>query len=188
MSLCLSPLLLLVSAGGAVQLGHTAVRLVTIGLAFQAWVAGLWLWPVQTQWQQDHFVPPQYSMPPGVTETSYTLDDAILLNGYLYDTSGDAITLYWKSLRPTTESYTVFVHVSDSQGNVVASHDSPPQESNLYTFCWIPGEVVPDTHPIELAPGSYSLSVGMYHWPDLQRLSVTPAQPHDVIFLGEIHK
>jgi len=184
--LFLSPLFLLVGAAGAVRLGSKAVRLALIGLAVQALVSGLLMWPVTTGWRQSGFAPPRYSLPEGIQEADFALGDVIRLKGYRFD--GDGVTLYWQSLRPVTAGFTVFVHLLDSQGQMAAAHDSPPQENRLPTYCWLPGEIVSDTHPVVLGPGDYDLFVGMYDWPDLERLPVSPAQAHDAIFLGRVQK
>lgn len=86
------------------------------------------------------------------------------------------LTLFWQPLRTIQPNLVVFVHLLDSQGNLVAQHDSPPDQGRRPTPFWQPGEVVVDKHPIvlpaHLPPGRYTLTVGMYDWPGLQRLPV----------------
>jgi hypothetical protein len=90
------------------------------------------------------------------------------------------VTLYWGALQPLAENYTVFVHLLDAQGHLVASHDGMPMMGRYPTGAWLPGDIVPDTHHIALdaglAPGTYRLQVGMYPWPSLERLPVWDAQ------------
>ncbi|MBC7228001.1 MAG: glycosyltransferase family 39 protein [Thermoflexales bacterium] len=111
------------------------------------------------------------------------LGDEIRLRGYsLKTTIGHPggfllLTLYWEALRPIANSYTVFVHLLDSEGHLAAQIDSPPAGGTLPTNTWAPGEVIPDHYalplPADLASGQYQLNIGMYLWPEMQRLPVT---------------
>lgn len=102
------------------------------------------------------------------------------------------ITLFWQPSRTIQPNLVVFVHILDSQGALVAQHDGVPDEGRRPTPFWQPGIVVSDTHsivlPSDLAPGEYTLSVGMYDWPGLQRLHVVngPAAGEDHIILETI--
>jgi len=93
-------------------------------------------------------------------------------------TSGQTldVRLYWKALQPLEEDYIVFVHLLDANGQLVASHDGPPRERESPTGTWLPGDVVPDVHHVALKPdisaGTYQLWVGIYTWPDIERLPV----------------
>ncbi|UCC86726.1 MAG: DUF2079 domain-containing protein [Anaerolineales bacterium] len=87
------------------------------------------------------------------------------------------VTLYWQALAPMDRDYTVFVHLVDRDGQLVAQHDSQPWwQMPLPTSTWQPGEELPDQHrltlPPDLEPGTYYLQVGAYHWQTLERLSV----------------
>lgn len=87
------------------------------------------------------------------------------------------LALYWESLMPTPWDYTVFVHLLDSQGNIVSQVDEQPRGYDYPTSYWLPGDVVTDKHTISvpqgLAPGEYSLSVGLYRLGDQTRLECT---------------
>jgi len=86
------------------------------------------------------------------------------------------VRLYWKALQPLEEDYIVFVHLLNASGELVASHDGPPRDRESPTSTWLPGDVVPDVHPVELGEdipaGTYQLWVGIYTWPDIERLAV----------------
>ncbi len=90
------------------------------------------------------------------------------------------VTLYWEAQRPPDDDYVVFVHLVDAEGQIVASHDGPPMDGRYPTGAWLPGEVVPDVHHLVLDPsasaGTYRLQVGMYRWPDMERLPVWDSQ------------
>jgi len=89
-------------------------------------------------------------------------------------------------------NFTVFVHVLNEQGQLVAQQDNEPNAGQYPTSAWVPGEVIRDTCaiplPAELPSGRYLLSIGMYKWPSLQRLPVTldGAKHGDAITLGYI--
>lgn len=125
------------------------------------------------------------------------LGDEIRLCGYSLGTDvghpGEflLVTLYWEALRPIPQSYTVFVHLLDSEGRLAAQIDSPPAGGAFPTTAWVPGEFVADHYaiplPANLPPGRYRLSVGMYLWPEMTRLPVKEGdQTGDAVFLGWI--
>jgi hypothetical protein len=86
------------------------------------------------------------------------------------------LTLYWQARRTMDRDYTVFVHLLDSSGHIVAQRDSPPQAGRYPTSLWDAGEVIADsceiTIPRDIAPGEYPIEVGMYFLPTLERLPV----------------
>jgi len=86
------------------------------------------------------------------------------------------VTLYWWAARTPSQSYTVFTQVLDSEGNLVAGHDSSPADGTAPTHTWITGQVYADTHLIELppglSPGTYRVVAGMYDF-NLRRLIAT---------------
>ncbi|MBI2861946.1 MAG: phospholipid carrier-dependent glycosyltransferase [Chloroflexi bacterium] len=130
-------------------------------------------------------------------ELSYRLGSSIALIGYDLSSAKArpgqtvAVTLYWQALEDVAESYHVFVHLLDGQGQPVAQHDSEPMLGDHPTSAWLPQEVVSDPHPFAIpadaAPGVYQLSVGMYAYPSLQRLPVDPSEgPDNSIPLGTV--
>ena len=76
------------------------------------------------------------------------------------------VTLYWQGRGDMREVYAVFVHVTDSAGNVVAQHDGIPANGAEPTTGWAVGEYITDpveiSLPAELPPGEYSVRVGVY--------------------------
>jgi len=82
--------------------------------------------------------------------------------------AGQAIhlTLYWQALGRTEEDYTVFVHLLDEHGQIVAQHDSQPLQGFYPTSFWGESEVVRDEYDIHVdsstPSGEYELAVGMY--------------------------
>jgi hypothetical protein len=111
------------------------------------------------------------------------LGNSITLVGYTLDSDsikrGDSVrlTLYWRAAEKVAARYTVFTHVIDSAGKVIAQTDSQPLGGTAPTDTWQIGATVVDRYAIALKPdapaATYELRVGLYTWPDLARLPVT---------------
>ncbi len=134
--------------------------------------------------------------PPNLTRPSVqpdqplnqTFGEAITLLGFnLVDATGQPIqysklktqpselTLFWQptATRSAPADYTVFVHLLDPAGNLVAQADSPPANGAYPTSLWDPGEIVVDAHILpDLPPGRYTLQVGLYNPITAERLAV----------------
>ncbi|MEW5718849.1 MAG: 6-pyruvoyl-tetrahydropterin synthase-related protein, partial [Chloroflexota bacterium] len=103
-----------------------------------------------------------------------------------------SLTLFWQTDENVYDDYTAFVQWLDAEGNAVLKYDSVPGGGLNSPFLWIPGETIADrvvfNLPNDLKPGKYTVTVGMYHYPELERLPVTKANgelsPDDVIELG----
>jgi len=95
-----------------------------------------------------------------------TLLGADLPSGPLAPGSTVQLTLYWRAESEMDVPYTVFVHLLDPAGQVLAQDNSEPASGRRATSGWVPGEYVIDAHditlPAELAPGDYVIEVGMY--------------------------
>jgi hypothetical protein len=76
------------------------------------------------------------------------------------------LDLFWRADRVADQAYTVFVHLIDSTGQVIGNADSPPTQGLYPTNMWAVGETVRDRHslqiPSSLAPGDYTVEIGMY--------------------------
>ncbi|NDJ36032.1 MAG: hypothetical protein GYB64_15360 [Chloroflexi bacterium] len=77
--------------------------------------------------------------------------------------------LVWQALDPPAGSYTVFVHLLDAAGQIVAQQDRQPHVGGrpYPPDLWVPGEVVADdpymlSLPAELPGGPYRLRIGWY--------------------------
>ncbi|MBI4785787.1 MAG: hypothetical protein HY782_01910 [Chloroflexi bacterium] len=126
-----------------------------------------------------------------IARVDRTFGEGIMLLGYQIEKPspirpGDSVnvTLYWQCLRAMPQDYSVFVHLVDEAGAMRAQHDSPPRGGTYPTSIWDRGEIIGDTHtivvPREPSPSTYRLAVGMYAWPNLQRL---PAGNGDQVVL-----
>jgi hypothetical protein len=105
-----------------------------------------------------------------------TLREDIALRGASASQLDDGqtqITLTWEALvdRPTLDA-TVFVHVVNDVGEMVAQQDTRP----LYpTFTWETGEPVQTHYVLGIGNGNLdelTIRVGMYTFPDLTRLPI----------------
>ncbi len=75
------------------------------------------------------------------------------------------LNLHWQALAQPPHAYTVFVHVLDAQGNLIAQQDNMPVHDQLLTSCWQPGEHVADPYTLALPAGGAppaSVEVGLY--------------------------
>ncbi|MEZ4516947.1 MAG: hypothetical protein R3C44_08955 [Chloroflexota bacterium] len=122
-----------------------------------------------------------------MSPTPVTIGEDFQLTGWDIDQTADSllVTLSWHVLREQDRDLTVFVHVEDDQGQVVAQTDRPP--AGYPTTEWRPGEVVVDQVlvelPSDLAPGSYTITTGFYYLPTLERIG--DAIPLATLSLGE---
>jgi hypothetical protein len=102
-----------------------------------------------------------------------------------------AITLYWQSLHPVAQDYTVYTHLVDGSGRLWGQADSQPLTGSYPTSRWDAGEVVADEYRLRIdskaPPGNYQIKVGMYLLATMQRLPVTtPVGPTDEIALQQV--
>jgi hypothetical protein len=122
--------------------------------------------------------PPELDAP-----TDLRFGDAIALDRAVVERlsarPGDYLTvqLFWRPLRPIERDYAAFVHVVSSEPRVVAQHDTP-----VVATRWPAGRAVQYYHPMrlpaDLAPGRYSLEVGLYP-PEEPLRRLPPSRPHE---------
>lgn len=88
------------------------------------------------------------------------------------------VDLAWRTATPVERDYTVFAHLYDGAGNLVAQADGWPADGNYPTSAWLPGELVPDRRaialPSPLPEGAYTVKVGLYDPMTGERLPPTP--------------
>ncbi len=79
-----------------------------------------------------------------------------------------SLTLYWQAGTTPTTSYTVFSHLLDAAGQVIAQNDSLPTNGSRPTTGWLQGEYVTDPHVLvfnsqgQNYTGTASIEVGLY--------------------------
>ena len=100
----------------------------------------------------------------GHDELPATLDPGATVN----------LRLVWRADAPPAADYTIFAHLLDATGQIVAQHDRAPEGGFYPTSQWDVGESVADIYPLTLpetlAPGAYRLVVGLYDPATGQRL------------------
>ncbi|MFZ4813848.1 MAG: hypothetical protein ACOYL5_04875 [Phototrophicaceae bacterium] len=86
-----------------------------------------------------------------------------VLRGANIDSKGE-LTLLWRASRRMADNFTVFVHLTDAEGNLAYQNDAPPLLATRYLER---GEYFVTTHAYDLVaqglpPGAYTLKVGWY--------------------------
>lgn len=102
-----------------------------------------------------------------------------------------AVTLYWRVQHPVNAYATVFIHLLDENGQIVAQSDSQPVSGTYPVPAWQPDRIIADTHHLSLpeqpAEGVFTLALGLYDPDTLVRWPVTDlagnAVPDDRILL-----
>ena len=116
--------------------------------------------------------------PQGGWEETATFGESVVLAGHSVEKDDGLlkVTLWWKCLEPPQHRYTVFLHLYDASGKLVAQKDSQPASDHLPTVFWRRGDVVRDQRAIELSAdlpyGRYTIAVGLY---DPQTMTRLPA-------------
>jgi len=104
------------------------------------------------------------------------------------------LILHWQALREMTKDYTVFVHLTQADGQLISQQDIQPLGGAKPTTSWTPGEMIDDPYelaiPVGALPGTYWLKVGMYSQNTMKRLPVVEpgrAQAEqDSVLVGQI--
>lgn len=128
----------------------------------------------------DHFVSASVEQSSGYTAlASAEWGGFADLRGFLADSetwSGGTvrITLNWQAQRPAISDYTIFIHLLDTNGQIVAQGDGMPREGQRPTTAWQADEIILDDHFVVLPPGlpdgEFTLRVGWYDANTGQRL------------------
>lgn len=120
-------------------------------------------------------------------KTNHRFGGMIALRGYDLQVNSEGmqkevrLRLYWQAIRSPDFDYSVFVHVVDTQGNLVAQNDHAPGITAGYPPTdWRRGQVVIDDHlislPAERSNGPYTIWVGVYNWATGERLLLEGGQ------------
>ncbi len=145
------------------------------------------------------YLPPQYDPSLPTVALLYHLDDGIDLLGFDLESTPRRgrepvrLALYWRARAIPSAAYTVFTHLVDAGGSVVAGWDNPPCRHTCPTTTWRAHEVLRDEYtiplPATLPAGRYQLTTGMYDPATGTRLrayTATGRAPQDEIPLGQI--
>ncbi len=88
------------------------------------------------------------------------------------------VTLYWQSLIAMDRNWSVFLHIVDNDGIIVAQRDRYPGQGLLATTFMRPGQTFADDYVVAIPTSAYTpanarIRVGLYDLRDGARLSVT---------------
>lgn len=64
------------------------------------------------------------------------------------------VTLYWQPLSLIDQELVSFVHLTDQEATLLGQSTGVPGAGQFPTTTWQPGQVVVDTHPVQLATGT----------------------------------
>lgn len=113
-----------------------------------------------------------------VTPIHVPFENGLTLTGYHLDPGlNKPVLLQWLTTQPQETDYTIFLHLLDSRGNLVAQHDGYP---NWFfprpTSQWPVNQPLMDRQPLQLPPdlptGRYTLHLGLYDLTTLERLNL----------------
>lgn len=143
-------------------------------------------------WAPLGIIAPAYADPPAADlttmETALNIDfgagnepDEMRLLGYtlhndaLQPGGTVSVTLYWEALTAMNRNWSVFVHLRDADGIVIAQRDTYPGMGLMMTRKLVPGQTLADTYVIGLpqaspAPNVATIEVGLYDLSDGFRL------------------
>jgi hypothetical protein len=153
------------------------------------------------------YIAPAYARSPALTAAerqaiesdpawSVKFGEQVLLVGYeVPETTVHAgtrmwVTLYWEALQTIKQDYSVFVHLVDDRGVIIAQRDSWPGAGNDPTRDWQVGQARRDVYPLDvptvlMAQSPCHLEVGLYDDATAQRLPahVQDAEAGDLVVL-----
>jgi hypothetical protein len=93
----------------------------------------------------------------------------------------------------TETDYHLFVHILSAGGDLLTQYDAEPREGRYPTSGWSSGEVVEECITLDgagLSEPPQRVSIGLYRWPDGERLPAADAQgtrlENDSLYI-EIH-
>jgi hypothetical protein len=134
--------------------------------------------------------------PSDVTITLH-FEDEVTLEGYTLPEEsrpGETLplTFNWRTEHPTGRHFIQFLHVFNSEGEALVTHDQEPFDGVFPSTDWPPGVEMTDEWalplPEDLPPGEYDVYTGLYEWPSLERLAVVDDRGNPVennsIYLG----
>ena len=145
---------------------------------------------------------PLVTAPPAVQHPLDAVFGPARLRGYDLDPADGAVRpggaplalrLVWQAEARPERNYQVFIHLVDAQGQIRAQVDGVPVNGTRPTDGWRASEVIVDERrlslPRDLAPGVYSLRLGLYQPPDGARAPASrDGQPlaNDQLDLGPV--
>lgn len=144
----------------------TGARLPATGAAPEGEIGRVWVEPRR---------PPR---PPAGPQARF--GDSLELLGARPDPSSGTVTFYWRAAAPLQAGTTIFVHLLDGAGQLIAQVDGAPYANRYPLDAWRAGQIVEDRRA--LAPGGVPLdtlqriAVGVYRLESGERLPAVDDQ------------
>jgi len=142
---------------------------------------------------QQYVTGPQPDMQPidARYEGVIALESGDILDEQITAGSPVRMAFQWRSDEPVQDSFFVFTHIVDGDGNLIAQHDGVPGHDLLPMTAWEPGESITDRYavylPGDVPRGTYSVRVGVYNPASGLRLRVTEgSDTPDFVAVGQI--
>jgi hypothetical protein len=147
--------------------------------------------PVEPLIASAKLIPWQWPAPPQFDPVINFADKVTLLS-YEIAVSQQSVTLNWQANAPLEADYTVFLQLwrsapladsstTGARAEYVAGFDGPPVQGDYPTSLWTSGEVIVDTHALDMSAlpaGEYYLLGGLYNPTSGDRLPAsTPSGP-----------
>ena len=113
------------------------------------------------------------------TAADATFGGMMHLHGYALEEQALLVnlTLFWEAVQKPDFDYSVFVHLTDASGEIIAQDDQAPgADQNRPPTHWEVGEVVKDIHRMPLTrpnDDTLRIRIGVYNWATGERLTVT---------------
>lgn len=185
----LLPLALLAAVPLADGRGRIVLGIAAL-LAVQVFAANMFLQPVSTGLTD----PPASPLTVNVAGVPVaTWPSGMVLHEVTFPATAAAgaaipVQLMWGASQQINRPYTVFIHLLDGNGRLVAQADGLPRGGQWLTTCWQPGQAFADSQVIEpadeLAAGRYTLRAGFYWLPTGERALLQDG--NDSVELGTI--
>ena len=103
------------------------------------------------------------------------------------------LRMAWRAHDAIEANYSVFVHLLNDEGELIAQQDNWPVRGTRPTVTWEPGEIIADHYslpiPLHTPPGRYKVYAGIYGAGTGERLSVemdSTSQPHNRLKITNI--
>lgn len=130
-------------------------------------------------------LPPDNRLPETTADINF--GDIIRLKGYTLSADSDRLRIifFWQAIGSPLVDYTSFVHIVDSDNNIIAQTDLQPLDGQYPTSIWSPDEVIVDERVfVDLPNGEHQITVGWYRhvgegWERLPIVAHGFVQPDD---------
>lgn len=128
---------------------------------------------------------------PARLDSPITFANQITLLSFQIAADQSYVTLNWQADAAPGVDYTVFLQLWRGSEQA-AGFDGPPVQNDYPTSLWQPGEIIVDTHPLNLStlpPGDYELLTGLYNPTTGDRLPAFAAGqplPNYAVNVGQI--